>query len=974
MPPKASTQSDLGAGFERIKQYPGEEQVRLSVIVNIPGGWFGGGDEGSLTARERKDYYESQAAVFDPVHSFGKTRNKKASNEAAIRFLCISDASDDASHEGYWIPLAQWNRYRHDTYKDRRDDELPFIVAPSDQAAAQPTAPEEKTPTGILAFFEVVKTGPHTQKKKSGGTKIVQCTWYRCTQPGCKRKEMIREVSKGTGQLFRELKTCNNLLWRKLRLESRHSKVVMGADGLEVELMSFNEALPHHIRFVAWCVRDWQPFSRSRSKGLKEYVRGLNPRAGLPHRETCLKILGVMRTLTDQKLQLIISKQQQKFGEPFAGSTSDVWSMINCTSSYFCMRLNLVLEPDMVFTASSTGTRPTTLVEAAPMIAFRVFTETKHSGKVLATVKTEALAKFNMGPASLSLMTEDGASNNKAAAKIINAPFKVCSPHDLQRAVLFATGLAGTVSKNVPLKDFVGGASRMAAAPHRSTKTSSRLQEAQIEGGTPKRRVLTTQTKNETRWTGLFRMAHAVRHSFPMLCPPPSSLISYCLPDLWQNRQLEKCLSVALTGSETGLTAELPGVPASEDEADSDADDLNLPVIAVDDDEAVIIGNEAAGKDYPLAHRLLDARGFLHNSMLESVLTFPHEVCLLLQKDQGVSLSMAWQMMRVLRDSASSPKLLLVSGLSKEGDWKEVHSAHLPEMFQKFRTILVEQLDERFHCSTTPDKPTLLSLAFDPSVDTSAASGIFCERSAAQQLMEGEHRRALHRRQHKLRAAAAPAPTFAPAPSALSAPSWGPVCAPAPAPALAPTPSQTGKAAGKAAGKRPAGVLAMMKPSKVAAVSATTMTDPEKVIDDEIAKYTAIRAGVLAEGPTCRFYDKQMFDHKRFWYEHRNELPLHYNTYVPEVGSPKAASANVETVFSGVGGMTAKAMSLGAGVTADYTICHHNWQYEFFTPTEVEVAKGYETLYGAAARNSDAESSSGSGSDSDSDKADGDEE
>ena len=68
----------------------------------------------------------------------------------------------------------------------------------------------------------------------------------------------------------------------------------------------------------------------------------------------------------------------------------------------------------------------------------------------------------------------------------------------------------------------------------------------------------------------------------------------------------------------------------------------------------------------------------------------------------------------------------------------------------------------------------------------------------------------------------------------------------------------------------------------------------------------------------------QIFNHKRFWFEHRIELPLHYNTYVPEVGSPKAASSNVETVFSGVGGMKAKAASLGAELTADYTICHHN--------------------------------------------------
>ena len=58
---------------------------------------------------------------------------------------------------------------------------------------------------------------------------------------------------------------------------------------------------------------------------------------------------------------------------------------------------------------------------------------------------------------------------------------------------------------------------------------------------------------------------------------------------------------------------------------------------------------------------------------------------------------------------------------------------------------------------------------------------------------------------------------------------------------------------------------------------------------------------------------------KRFWFEHRTELPLHYQTYVPEVGSQKASSSNVESVFSGVGGMVQKATILGAALTENYT-------------------------------------------------------
>ena len=503
------------SGFERIKQYPGDEQVRLKVVVEIPGSWFGSGALGSLTAGERRERYEAQAVEYTPLHEFKKPGQRKSTKEQAIRFICISDAAEDADHPGFWISVAQWNRYRHDTYKERRSDELPFIVAPSAQLAeaAAPAAMQQLKPAAaILTHFEKVKTGAHVQQKRGGGTETVTATWYRCTQPGCRRRadQYICEVGKSTGNLFRELKRCNNPLWRKLRLGSKHSKTYAGADGEEIELMPFKEALPHYVRFVKWCVQDWQPFRRSRSKAFRTYVQGLNQRAGLPHRETCIKILGVLRTLTDQKIETILARHRCRFAEPFAGATSDIWSTSSCRSSFFCMRLNVVLEPDVIFTASSTGTRPTTLTEVAPMIAFREFKETKHSGQVIAAVKRGALAKFGMTPNSLSLLTEDGASNNKSSAKLLKVPFMVCAPHNLQRAVLFGAGEAGSTSKNPELKQFIARASKMASAPHRSTKASDLLQKAQMDKGTPKSRVLATETANVTRWTGLFRMAHKV--------------------------------------------------------------------------------------------------------------------------------------------------------------------------------------------------------------------------------------------------------------------------------------------------------------------------------------------------------------------------------------------------------------------------------------------------------------------------------
>lgn len=109
------------------------------------------------------------------------------------------------------------------------------------------------------------------------------------------------------------------------------------------------------------------------------------------------------------------------------------------------------------------------------MLDFVVMSNTKHSGKRIAVLKQETLRKFKLdAKKDICLYTEDGASNNKKSAKLIKAPFIVCAPHQLQRAVLFSTGLAGAPSQNLQLAEAIQKLSQMAAAPHRSVVASKK--------------------------------------------------------------------------------------------------------------------------------------------------------------------------------------------------------------------------------------------------------------------------------------------------------------------------------------------------------------------------------------------------------------------------------------------------------------------------------------------------------------------
>ena len=78
MAPKKVTTSPRKAITSLLfKQYPGQQQVDLSVKVSIPGRWFGSGDAGGLSAAEKRDVYEAIATEYEAKHVFEPTVGRK---------------------------------------------------------------------------------------------------------------------------------------------------------------------------------------------------------------------------------------------------------------------------------------------------------------------------------------------------------------------------------------------------------------------------------------------------------------------------------------------------------------------------------------------------------------------------------------------------------------------------------------------------------------------------------------------------------------------------------------------------------------------------------------------------------------------------------------------------------------------------------------------------------------------------------
>ena len=197
--------------MELIRKYPAKEQAELKVRVQVPGTWFGG----TLTDAERRQLYWAQAKGSAEAHKFPKKGSRAAQTCPAIAFICESDVVDDPTHAGFMMPLDEWNRYRHETYKHDRNAEIPYIRTSGDKEAAAPApspAPEESKRAAIYQEYTLIETSKHMQKGKGGIMKEVKCEYLKCKNSSGKCKSqnhVFKVIASGTNKIREHLKVCN---------------------------------------------------------------------------------------------------------------------------------------------------------------------------------------------------------------------------------------------------------------------------------------------------------------------------------------------------------------------------------------------------------------------------------------------------------------------------------------------------------------------------------------------------------------------------------------------------------------------------------------------------------------------------------------------------------------------------------------------------------------------------------------------
>jgi len=244
-----------------------------------------------------------------------------------------------------------------------------------------------------------------------------------------------------------------------------------------------------------------------------------------------------------------------------------------------------------------------------------------------------------------------------------------------------------------------------------------------------------------------------------------------------------------------------------------------------------------------------------------------------------------------------------------------------------------------------PDRHTLLSLKMNPSLDTSVTGALLTDKAALIELMENEYDRCLIAREKQLRAGAhqedcvteGEEKETSTLPAEPSSDTVEP-CAAAETDQFALEP--VSKRRRKTLNELTQQVQVAPPPRPPTAAVVPCALQQEKTLYQSLAQDPELLSK-FKNPKTCEF------DLIRFWDVNKSVLPIHNLVFRGDVGPKKAASANVEFVFSAAGSLLADyhANNLSPTVLQQYMVVGGNWKFPWLRPTLDCITKAYKQAF-----------------------------
>ena len=178
---------------------------------------------------------------------------------------------------------------------------------------------KSKSKSTLKTNFTQQKTENYTKQDGKTGVR----TYFACNlevdgKPCSRGKgnpiSQVGHSKKGgsTGKLADHVRRVHPVQYEIVSSDNNHYKHKV-VSGVAVRMVyTYEEATPHHERFVKLCAAEFRPFKMGEGSRFREFVSGLNIKYVPPHKNTCKKILKKMKRIIEKKLEKKYQQSQRK--------------------------------------------------------------------------------------------------------------------------------------------------------------------------------------------------------------------------------------------------------------------------------------------------------------------------------------------------------------------------------------------------------------------------------------------------------------------------------------------------------------------------------------------------------------------------------------------------------------------------------------------------------------------------------------
>lgn len=477
----------------------------LGKSIKVPGTYW----HGRMSAVEKATSYLCTVRDYSLAHKFD-ANDPRCSPEKAWELMEVGERGTgslepgDSSGEIFWMRNTDFLKYYYDTYPEEMprapgdtvggsgcldltgggggDDEeggdgdcgggITDVGAPGASASDRPS---------VYKFFRLekdtlIQLGPKTGHYKATYVCIIQTAdGEEC---GCVRTIEHKPGKYGSntnlhGHIKDNAKKCPLHADALKELDAFNRNKVELPDGSRAPKMNFSEAFPHHVRAAMIRSAGIASARLFVKEEFIEYVRGHAPIAVFPNNLMLNRITACVDALQTEGLVERLKQLEKEYkGQPHVGVQLDMWWDKETHTAHGCIMLTTVAEPGAVWKNAKTHPQLYLKTEILTMAAFPLGRKT---GENIKAWFLNELSRAGLKHSSISGVTPDGAADGQCALSLIpelREKVDTCHLHQLQRAVLFAIGMAGAVTRNSYAKTLLSQHARIVQLTRQSGTVS----------------------------------------------------------------------------------------------------------------------------------------------------------------------------------------------------------------------------------------------------------------------------------------------------------------------------------------------------------------------------------------------------------------------------------------------------------------------------------------------------------------------